>query len=114
MKRKHILASGFASLLLTVAAAAQSAPAAAPQQPVSYASITQLNGLVSQLETTSKSTQENLQKLRIERWKADGATKKQSLANVDSIQRNLQGALPEIIAQLRNSPEDVPATFKLY
>jgi hypothetical protein len=53
-------------------------------------------------------------KLRIEHWKTDGATKKQALANVDSIQRNLQGALPEIISQLRGNPEDVPATFKLY
>lgn len=114
MKRTYILASGFTSLLLAAAVAAQSAPAAAPQQPVSYASITQLNGLLSQLEETSKSTQADLVKLRIERWKADGATKKQSLANLDSIQRNLQGALPEIIAQLRTAPEDVPSTFKLY
>jgi hypothetical protein len=36
------------------------------------------------------------------------------LANVDSIQRNLQSALPEIIAQLRVLPEDLPTTFKLY
>jgi hypothetical protein len=53
-------------------------------------------------------------RLRIERWKADGSYKKQALGNVDSIQRNLQGALPEIITQLRNTPEDLPATFKLY
>ena len=53
-------------------------------------------------------------KLRIEHWKTDIASKKQSLSNVDSIQRNLQGALPEIISQLRAAPEDVPATFKLY
>ena len=33
---------------------------------------------------------------------------------MDSIQRNLQNALPEMIAQLRNAPEDLPATFKLY
>jgi hypothetical protein len=33
---------------------------------------------------------------------------------VDSIQRNLQNALPEMLAQLRNAPEDLPATFKLY
>jgi hypothetical protein len=33
---------------------------------------------------------------------------------VDSIQRNLQTALPEMIVQLRNAPEDMPATFKLY
>jgi hypothetical protein len=83
-------------------------------EPVSYASVTQLNGLLSQLEATSKTTQSDLVKLRIEHWKTDNASKKQSLSNVDSIQRNLQGALPEIIAQLRAAPEDVPATFKLY
>ena len=33
---------------------------------------------------------------------------------MDSIQRNLQNALPEMIGQLRNAPEDLPATFKLY
>jgi hypothetical protein len=70
--------------------------------------------MLAQLEATSKDTQADLVKLRIERWKTDNASKKQSLANVDSIQRNLQGALPEIIAQLRTAPEDVPASFKLY
>jgi hypothetical protein len=82
--------------------------------PVSYTSMTQLNTLLGQLETESKTTQADLGKIRIERWKADGSYKKQSLANIDSIQRNLQGALPEMIAALRAAPEDMPATFKLY
>jgi hypothetical protein len=82
--------------------------------PVSYASMTEINGLLAQLETSSKSTQADLGKLRIERWKTDGGTKKQALGNVDSIQRNLQSALPEMIAKVRNAPEDVPATFRLY
>lgn len=82
--------------------------------PVSYASVNQLNGLLEQLEATSKNTQADLVKLRIERWKADNSYKKQELSNVDSIERNLQAALPEMIAQLRNAPEDLPATFKLY
>ena len=91
------------------------ASASAPAQgAVSYASVSQMNGLLSQLETTAKATQDDLSKLRIEKWKTDGNTKKQTLSNVDSIQRNLQSALPEIIGQLRNSPEDMPATFKLY
>lgn len=83
-------------------------------QPVSYRSMTQLNGMLEQLEASAKNTQADLPKLRIERWKTDGGSKKQVLANVDSIQRNLQGALPEIIAQLRSQPEDLPTTFKLY
>jgi hypothetical protein len=92
------------------------APSASPQGagPVSYASVTQLNGLLEQLEATSKSTQGDLSKLRIERWKTDGSYKKQLIANVDSIQRNLQGALPEMLSQLRAAPEDLPTTFKLY
>ena len=86
----------------------------AQSAPVSYASVTEMNGLIAHLEQASKSTQSDLVALRIERWKADSGTKKQSLANVDSIQRNLQGAMPEIITQLRAAPEDLPAAFKLY
>ena len=70
--------------------------------------------MLTQLEAASKSTQGDLSKLRIDRWKMDGSSKKQMLANIDSIQRNLQDALPEIISQLRAQPEDLPATFKLY
>ncbi|MGC2256852.1 MAG: hypothetical protein WA594_01015, partial [Candidatus Sulfotelmatobacter sp.] len=81
---------------------------------VSYASVTQLNELLTQLDATSKTTQADLARLRIERWKTDSSTKKQTLNDVESVQRNLQSALPEMIGQLRNSPEDLPATFKLY
>ena len=121
MKRNLLLSPGL-YLTLILGALAQSGPAvmASPVngtsqgQPVSYASVTQLNGVLSQIEATSKSTQEDLSRLRIEKWKTDAANKKEALATVDSIQRNLQGALPEIIAQLRNAPEDVAASFKLY
>src|ERR1700751_4595421 len=63
---------------------AQGGPAAAGLsaqggEPVSYASVTQLNGLLSQLDATSKSTQADLVKLRIEHWKTDNNTKKQAL-----------------------------------
>ena len=91
-----------------------SGPASPQGGPVSYASVSQLNGLLAQLEATARTTQADLAKLRIERWKTDSSTKKQSLNDVDSIQRNLQSALPEMIGQLRNAPEDMPATFKLY
>jgi hypothetical protein len=91
-----------------------SGPASPQGGPVSYASVSQLNGLLAQVEATSKTTQSDLIKLRIERWKTDGSTKKQSQNDVESIQRNLQDALPAMIEQLRNAPEDMPATFKLY
>ncbi|HZW81647.1 MAG TPA: hypothetical protein VFF50_14325 [Candidatus Deferrimicrobiaceae bacterium] len=92
-----------------------SGSAPAPQgAAVSYASVTQLNELLAQLDATSKTTQTDLARLRIERWKTDGSTKRQTLNDVESVQRNLQSALPEMIGQLRNSPEDLPATFRLY
>lgn len=138
MKRTHIACSlGLSSIFWYATAFSQSAAAPvassaghlSPQdsvqgsastgagqggEPVSYTSVSQLNGLLSRLEDASKATQADLAKSRIERWKTDGSTKKQALANVDSIQRNLQGALPEIIGQLRASPENLSASFKLY
>lgn len=122
MKRDLLFSPGYLllpALLVGTTLRAQSGPNPAasrnPQsQPVSYASVAQLNGLLGQLEATSKRTQSDLVNLRIEHWKADNSYKRQALSNVDSIQRNLQGALPEIIAQLRTDPENLNATFKLY
>jgi hypothetical protein len=90
---------------------AQSAPAG---PPVPYASVSQLNAILGPLQQASESAQADLSRLRIEKWKVDSGAKKQTLANVDSIKRNLQSALPEIISQVQSSPEDLSATFKLY
>jgi hypothetical protein len=118
---RNIMRSAFFSTFLLAAACAlgqsgqtPAAPVGGPGQPVSYASVSELNGLLAQLEAASKNTQADLAKLRIEKWKTDGSYKKQALGNVDSIQRNLQGALPAIMDELRAAPESLPATFKLY
>src|SRR5712692_337061 len=110
------------SLLCLIAALAPSTAGAqnangaqnGTQPPVAYASVSELNGILEQLKQTAQSMQSDLQKTRIERWKTDAATKRQTLATVESIQRNLQSALPETITQLNNSPEDLGASFKLY
>ncbi len=103
--------------LLAAGLAQAQATAGAPsgeQPPVAYASVSELNGILSQLQQTAQNMQSDLGKTRIEKWKTDGATKRQTLATVESIQRNLQSALPETIATLSNSPEDLGASFKLY
>jgi hypothetical protein len=87
---------------------------ALPSAPVPYASINQLNSINSQLEQASQATQLDLAKLRIEKWKMDSGTKRQLQSNIESIQRNLQSALPEIVGQLRNAPDNLEITFKLY
>jgi hypothetical protein len=104
-----------ACFLLAGAAAAQdSQPAASPSTPVSYNSASELNSLLSQLQQTSQSVQLDLASLRIEKWKADANTKQSTATDVNSIQRNLKEALPEITNRLKNSPESLPTTFELY
>src|SRR6202158_2141415 len=84
------------------------------QPPVAYASVSEVNGILTQLEQTAQSIQSDLAKTHIEKWKTDGATKRQTLADGESIQRNLQSGVTEMIAQLKSSPEDLGASFKLY
>jgi hypothetical protein len=98
-------------LSLAVAVAQAEPPG---QAPVSYASVSQLNAMLTQLEQTSRTAQSDLSGLRIDHWRADSTAKRQSLANVESIQRNLKEALPGMITELRSSPENLPSTFKLY
>ena len=105
-----------ASLLLicSVALIAQ-APANSPNStPVSYTSISELNQLVANLESVSQSAQQNLSHLRIDKWKTDSRTKKQTQSDTESVRRNLQDALPSILTELKNSPENLALTFKTY
>ncbi len=82
--------------------------------PVSYTSIAELNQLLSNLQDSSQAAQQDLSRLRIERWKTDSGTKRQTESNVESIQRNLQTALPGMLTDLKNSPESAALTFKVY
>jgi len=106
-----ILMAGLAASALGQDAAPPS-PAAPP--PVPYASVSELNAILAQLDQTTTAMQADLAKTRLERWKTDGSTKRQTQGNVESIQRNLQSALPEILAEVNKSPEDMAASFKLY
>jgi hypothetical protein len=91
------------------------APANPPNStPVSYTSISELNQLIANLQSVSQSAQQDLSHLRIEKWKTDSNTKKQTQSDTESILRNLQNALPSILADLKNSPESLALTFKTY
>jgi hypothetical protein len=117
MRRNSILRLRCLAVLpLCIAVSTQIASAhpPVPQGPVSVSSVNQLNGMLSQLEQASQAAQVDLAKLRIEKWKVDSESKRQTQGNVESVQRNLQTALPEMIADLKASPENLNATFKLY
>jgi len=105
----------FPLVLLTVAwAQTTNSGQAATPPPVAYASASELNNILGQLRQTAQNMQADLGNMRIEKWKTDSSNKRQAQANVDSIQRNLQAALPEIMTQLNAAPENLAATFKLY
>ncbi|MGB9071750.1 MAG: hypothetical protein WCC22_03700 [Terriglobales bacterium] len=104
----------FLLVLLTAAWAQTTSSGPATTPPVPYASANELNIILGQLRQAAQNMQADLEKMRIEKWKADSSNKRQTQANVDSIQRNLQAALPEIMTQLNAAPEDLAASFKLY
>ncbi|MBV9574716.1 MAG: hypothetical protein JOY93_11735, partial [Acidobacteriales bacterium] len=96
---------------LAPCAQARAAQAAAPPTsqagsaaPVSYSSASQLNSLLADLEQSSQRAQGDLSKLRVAKWKTDSNTKHQTESNMESIQRNLQSALPAMVRELRDSP----------
>ena len=101
------------AVLASTGANAQSSTNDAPA-PVAYASASELNNILAQVRQTAQNIDSDLGKTRVEKWKVDSATKRDLQGTVDSIRRNLQSALPEIIVQLSNAPEDLAATFKLY
>ena|SRR2546427_3830104 len=109
MNYKKIVAV-FCWLVVLIAAAF----AQAPTPPVSYSSIAELNQMLSNLQQASQAAQEDLSHLRIEKWKTDSGTKRQTESNVESLQRNLQTALPGMLADLKSSPENAALTFKVY
>lgn len=104
------------ALLLASAVAAQvpSDAQSSNAAPVSYASMSQVNGILGNLEQTAQNSVVDLNRVRVDRWKTDGNTKRQEQSDVESLQRNLQNALPGLITELRNAPEDLAVTFKLY
>jgi len=103
-----------APLMLAYAAASGQTPSNDPPAPVAYASASELNNILAQVRQTSQSIDTDLGKTRIERWKADSGIKSEIQHNAESVRRNLQSAMPEMITQLSNSPEDLAASFKLY
>jgi hypothetical protein len=99
-----ILFSAFASL-----AAAQ-----VPAPPGALNPSSALSGDLDKLQSAASQANLDIAHMRIEKWKADGASKQQAQANADSLQRNLTTALPGLLANFRAAPQDLNAGFKLY
>jgi len=118
LKKSHMkLTLACATLCLAALPArlvGQTPAASTPASPVPYSSVSELNLLLSDLDQASRNAQQDISHLRIEKWKTDANTKRGSQSDADSIQRNLQNALPEIANQLKGTPDSLVITFQMY
>ncbi len=101
-------ATTFAQTTANPGPASESAPLAASTPTRSVTSD------LDRLQTASSQATLDLGRLRIEKWKADGESKRQAQSNADSLERNLTSALPGLIDAVRAAPQDLNAEFKLY
>jgi hypothetical protein len=88
--------------------------AAENKTAVGSTSMTSILPDLDRLQQAASQTNLDLGHMRIEKWKADNGSKQQAQANADSIQRNLTAALPGLISDVRSSPQDIGAEFRLY
>lgn len=98
-------------LISAVALVAQTAPA--PAQPAPAMDV-QLSNLLTQLERASLDANGALGRIRVDKWKTNSDQKQQAQANIQSLQRNLSYAIPELTSKIRQAPQDLSANFKLY
>lgn len=109
-----LLLSCCAVLAQAPASGSVSAPLPGTPQTTGTYSMTPVLPELDRLQAASSATDAAIARMRIEKWKADGNSKRQAESNADSIQRNLRSALPGIISSVRSSPQDMAAEFKLY
>ena len=89
-------------------------PPAAPAANMVSSSPSDLGAMLQRMEQETAGLNGDVGKLRVEKWKVDLETKRQASDNIGSIQRNIAGALPGLIAAVRTSPQSLAANFKLY
>src|SRR5205807_6278851 len=73
-----------------------------------------LNAIVADIQKVALSTNGNLGKLRIDKWKTDSSQKQQMQSVAESLQRNISNAIPGLISDAQADPTSVAKAFKLY
>lgn len=102
------IASIVAALLLSsLASTAQSGPAKPSIPPA-------LSAIISDVQLTSSSTNTDLGRLQIDKWKIDGSQRQQMQQVAVSLKRNIASAIPGLISDVQAAPDSVSKSFKLY
>lgn len=102
------------TVLMAATAVSQAAVPPAQNAPAASGSASPILADLDRLQTAAAQTNVDIGHMRIEKWKADNASKQQAQGNADSIQRNLSSALPGLISTYRADPRNLTAGFKLY
>jgi hypothetical protein len=103
----------FTASLCSAAQATSVARSTAPPQGAQTIA-SNLNSILADVQRAAISANADLAKLRIEKWKADGTEKQQMQQVSDSLQRNINAAIPGLISDLQATPGSVSKAFKLY
>src|SRR5258707_879549 len=104
MKIARIVA---ALLLSSLVSTAQSGPAKPSVPPA-------LSAIVGEVQRTASSTNSDLSRLQIDKWKIDGSQRQQMQQVADSLKRNITTAIPGLISDVQAAPGSVSKSFKLY
>ena len=72
------------------------------------------SALLPDVEQEATALRNHLAQMQIDRWKTSSTLKRQAEGDARSLDRNLAGALPGMIQQVRSAPSDLAAGFKLY
>jgi hypothetical protein len=108
--------TAIAGLLLASALclAAQQTPSAPNGQTATATRPGGVSPVLADLQRLLTTTNDDISRLRIEKWKCDSSQKQQMIQVAQSLQRNITGALPGLISEAQTQPQSVSRSFKLY
>jgi hypothetical protein len=108
----------FAGYSAAAQAQTQSSPAqrmqSAPQPQQTAPAATNLSAILQEIQQVTSSTNVNIGKLRIERWKTDAEQKQQLQQIAESLQKNIANAVPGMVTDVQSSHGSIATSFKLY
>lgn len=73
-----------------------------------------LSELLIQVQAVAQKSDEDVARLRIDKWKTDATSKQQAQAGAVSLRRNLTNAIPDLLQRIKASPNSLNANFRLY
>ena len=103
-----------AAIIVFLVSTGLAAQAPASQPAASQPASPELKAIIGDVQKVALSSNGDLGRLRIEKWKADGAQKQRMQKVAESLQRNINNAIPGLISDLQADPNSVTKAFKLY